>query len=132
MTLFSALYRRLVSDSTISGLVGTRVFDGFGLIETTPQIQLDIDETEDSSLDVQASITYSVAVQIVADNIGDRETLRRAVKAEINRQSWTDSNIAISSVLLTSERSTKQSISGDVEQVYYVADQSYNVLAKEF
>ncbi len=129
--IYNAVYRKLAADTLVSSLVGTAIFNGFGIITAKPQIQIAVDEEEDGNLDAGPSTESTVDIKIVAGNPSDRSLISRAVKFAINRRNWTDQTVAISSVLLTAQRSYEQSVEGDVENLYYVADQTYNFLAQE-
>ncbi len=131
ISLYNAIYRRLESDGTIAGYVGTDIFNGEALSNDFPLIIVDLDQQIDEAIAAKSGPHWDLNLKIIAANDITRDLLTDAVRSRLNRSSWTDSNVTVLSTLLERESSSVQSIDGNVENLLYITEQDFTIIAGE-
>ncbi len=138
MTLYSAIYRRLVADSTTFAIVGNNIWNGESRGGIFPAIMIDISLESDSAISKRPADHYAVTVEIVTTSEDARDTLVLALNGNaegrgvLSRNSWTDANVSVVSVSSPSEQRTESALTGgsaNAERQYFTATLTYEFIA---
>lgn len=130
MSLFGSIFAKLQSDGTVTGYVGDRIFNGLGIVAGT-QLQVTVDQNGEDNVKAIPYTMYDVTIRALADTPEDRDGLAKATKAALDRQTWTNSQATVCSVLFTDELTVNVSIEGNAEKVFYGKDLDFRFCAKE-
>lgn len=140
MTVFNAIYRRLVAVSGITALVGTspaRIWESEAKNGTLPAIVIEVDIEIDTALQKRPADHYTVTVSVIAANPQDRETIASLIRDTIARQAWIDEDIQIVSVSSPMEAGSADAESGsgtgsNDEAMYFQSIATYEVIAGDY
>ncbi len=130
LSLYNAIYRKLVADPAVAALVGTRIWEGLSQDGEFPNIAVEVEEQEDDAITAKTAPHYDVTLTACALSPSTRSDVHDVVKACLNRQQWTDSNVAVVSTLITSEHRSADAELGNPEQTYHISEIMLSVIAE--
>ncbi len=134
LNLYNAIFRRLAADATVAALVATddgpAIWEGLAQDGVFPNIAIEVEEQEDDAITEKTAQHYEVSINACALTPSARSDLHDAIKASLNRQQWTDQNVAVVSTLITSENRSADAEIGNPEQTYHISDISLSVIAE--
>ncbi len=130
ISLYNAIYRRLVADTDVAAIVDAgAIWQDIAKDDAFPMVCIEVEEDVDTALSARSAKHYDVMITSTALDAPTRDSLASAVKAAINRQAWTDSNVSVVSVLMNSSPVTSSSESGNAEQQYFESEMSFHIIA---
>ena len=132
ISLYSAIYRRLAADSATAAIVGTSIWDSIAKDWSPPyppQIVIEIEQEQDPAISPRPAKHYDVTVHCYAMSPAIRDALRAAVIASLDRQTWTDGNVQVLSVLLDRVSQSADAEAANSEQEFFVSEPSFHIIA---
>ncbi len=130
ITLYNAIYRRLVADAGVAAIVdAAAIWQDMAKDDAFPMVCIEVEEDIDTALNARSASHYDVMITCTALDSPTRDSLASAVKAAINRAAWTDGNVSVVSVLMNSAPVTSSAESGNAEQQYFESEMSFHIIA---
>jgi len=134
MSVFNAIYDHLSSITAITDIVDDRIFNGVKLDETLSHIGIDVEEDDEPYVskpdDDIVPGRYSVSIDIVASTSGERDALSELVTDNIRRVKWDYLNYHIIGSKELRSANTSFSVSGNVDDMRYIASKEYDLLVE--
>ena len=131
MNVTAAIYGQLSGNAGVAAIVGTNVFTDVGTTGVWPQVAFEVAQEVDDAIDARELQRFHVSVSCEALKHADARTLRDAVKAAMDRQTWTTgTTTVVSCQYVDGDENAQAQDGGNVNRVYYAMDLQFSILAK--